>query len=358
MIIADSRKRHDVVAVGHAIVDVLVRVHEEVLQRHGLPKGGMVLLDQAQAEALYNTLEPDLETSGGSAANTVAGLASLGSSTGFIGRVCDDPLGRIFRHDITAIGVCYSTPPSPGDGATGRCLVLITPDAERTMATDPGCARDLGEGDLDPRLIQQAKVLYLEGYLFDDPGVKTAFRRAAAMARHGGGLVALSLSDGFCVERHREDFRTMVTEHVDILFANAEEITALLQVDTIADAVADLRQRPLVAALTCGAQGSVVLGGGLVHTIPPHRLAGVVDTTGAGDLYAAGFLHGATRHLALEDCGRIGSLAAAEVISHLGPRPAVSLRHLLRRELPQLALAPREGIAHQRGDNAFSNQAP
>ena len=332
-----SHKRHDVVAVGHAIVDVLVRVPEEVLQRHGLPKGGTVLLDHAQVEALYNTLEPELETSGGSAANTVAGLASLGSSTGFIGRVCDDQLGRTFRHDITAIGVTCLTPPSPSGAATGRCLVLITPDAERTMAADPGCARDLGEDDLDPRLIREAKVLYLEGYLFDDPGAKAAFRRAATMARQAGGLVALSLSDGFCVERHRHDFCAMLADHVDILFANAVEITALLQVDTIADAVEHLRQRPLVAALTCGAQGSVVLGGGLVHTVPPHRLAGVVDTTGAGDLYAAGFLHGFTRQLSLEDCGRIGSLAAAEVISHLGPRPAVDLRHLLRRELPRLA---------------------
>ncbi len=336
----DSHKRHDVVAIGHAIVDVLVRVHGDVLERHGLPKGGMTLLDQAQAEALYNALEPELETSGGSAANTVAGLASLGSSTGFIGRVCDDRLGRIFRHDITAIGVCYPTAPSPGGGATGRCLVLITPDAERTMATDPGCAGDLGEDDLDLPLIQQARVLYLEGYLFDDPGAKAAFRRAATMARHAGGLVALSLSDGFCVERHRDDFRAMLTAHVDILFANGEEIMALLQVDTVAQAVEHLRQRPLIAALTCGAQGSVVLGGGLVHAIPPHPLAGVVDTTGAGDLYAAGFLHGVTRHLPLEDCGRIGSLAAAEVISHLGPRPALSLGRLLRRELPRLAMAP------------------
>lgn len=333
-------KRYDVVAVGHAIVDVLVRVREEVLQRHGLPKGGTVLLDHAQVAALYNTLEPELETSGGSAANTVAGLASLGSSTGFIGRVCDDPLGRIFRHDITAIGVAYPTPPFPSGAATGRCLVLITPDAERTMAADPGCARDLGEADLDPRLIRQAKVLYLEGYLFDDPGAKAAFRRAAVMARQAGGLVALSLSDGFCVERHRDDFHAMLAEHVDLLFANAAEITALFQVDTVADAVEQLRQRPLVAALTCGAQGSVVLGDGLVHTVPPHPLTGVVDTTGAGDLYAAGFLHGVTRQLSLEDCGRIGSLAATEVISHLGPRPAVSLRRLLHRELPRLALAP------------------
>ena len=340
MVITRPDKNHDVVAVGHAIVDVLVRVHGEVLQRHGLPKGSMTLLEPDQADALYNTLKPELETSGGSAANTVAGLASLGSSTAFIGRVGDDALGHVFRHDITAMGVRYPTPPAAGGAATGRCLVLITPDAERTMATDPGCASGLGEDDLDLPLIRQAKVLYLEGYLFDDHGAKAAFRRAATMARHAGGLVALSLSDGFCVERHRDDFRAMIAEHVDILFANAEEITALLQVDTIADAVEHVRQRPLVAAVTCGAQGSVVLGGGLVHAVPPHPLAGVLDTTGAGDLYAAGFLHGITRQLSLEDCGRIGSLAAAEVISHLGPRSAVALRRLLRRELPRLALAP------------------
>ena len=333
-------KRHDVVAVGHAIVDVLVQVQEEVLQRHGLRKGSTVLLSHAQVEALYNILKPELETSGGSAANTIAGLASLGSSTGFIGRVCDDALGRTFRHDIAAIGVVYPTPPSsPNGAATGRCLVLVTPDAERTMAADPGCASNLGEADLDPRLIRQAKVLYLEGYMFDDPGTKAAFRRAARMARQAGGLVAISLSDGLCVERHREDFRAMLAEHVDILFANAAEITALLQVATVADAVEHLRRQPLVAALTCGAQGSLVLGGGLVHAIPPHPPAGVVDTTGAGDLYVAGFLHGVTRHLSLADCGRIGSLAAAEVISHLGPRPALSLRHLLQTELPELALA-------------------
>lgn len=350
MVIARPDKSHDVVAVGHAIVDVLVRVHGQVLQRHGLPKGSTTLLDHAQVEALYNTLAPELETSGGSAANTVAGLASLGSSAGFIGRVGDDQLGRTFRHDITAMGVAYPTPPCPDGAATGRCMVLVTPDAERTMATDPGCASRLGEEDLDPRFIQQAKVLYLEGYLFDDSGAKAAFRRAATMARQAGGLVALSLSDGFCVERHRDDFRAMVAEHVDILFANAVEITALLQVDTVAAAVEHLRQRPLVAAVTCGAQGSLVLGGGLVHAIPPHPLTGVVDTTGAGDLYAAGFLHGVTRQLSLADCGRIGSLAAAEVIGHLGPRPALSLRRLLRRELPQLAPG---GEA-----TASSNQAP
>lgn len=333
-------KTHDVVAIGHAIVDVLVRVDEDVLQRHGLPKGGMTLLDQAQAEALYATLEPELETSGGSAANTVAGLASLGNSTGFMGRVCDDPLGRVFRSDITAMGVRYPTPPSPSGVATGRCLVLITPDAERTMATDPGCASELGEDDLDHQLIQQAKVLYLEGYLFDDHGAKVAFRRAAAMARSTGGLVALGLSDRFCVERHREDFRAMIAEHVDILFANGTEITALLQVNTIAAAVEHLHQLPLMAALTDGAQGSLVLGDGRVHAVPPHPLGGVVDTTGAGDLYVAGVLHGITRQLSLEDCGRIGSLTAAEVISHLGPRPAMSLRRLLRQELPQLALVP------------------
>ena len=338
MAVAWPGKQQDVAAVGHALVDVLVQVDEGVLQRHGLPKGGMVLLEPHRIAALYNTLKPDLQTSGGSAANTVSGLASLGSSTGFIGRVGDDPLGHVFRRDITAMGVRYPTPPFSGGGATGRCLVLVTPDAERTMATDPGCASNLGPEDLDLPLIGQAKVLYLEGYLFDDQGAKAAFRHAATTARQAGGLVALSLSDGFCVERHRDDFRAMIAEHVDILFANGEEITALLQVDTVADAVEHVRRRPLVAALTCGAQGSLVLGGGAVHAVPPHPLAGVVDTTGAGDLYAAGFLHGFTRQLPLEDCGRIGALAAAEVISHLGPRPAVSLRHLLARELPRLAL--------------------
>ncbi len=329
-------KSHHVVAIGHAFVDVVVRVDEEVLQRHGLCKGSSVLLDQGQTENLYGTLGPGLETSGGSAANTVAGLASLGSSAGFIGRVCDDQLGHIFRHDITAIGVDYRTPHRPGGAATGRCLVLITPDADRTMVADPGCAGDLGEEDLDPQLIQQAKVLYLEGYLFDDPGAKVALYQAATMARQAGGQVALSLSDGFCVERNREDFSRMVAEHVDILFANEVEIMTLLQVSTMADAVEPMKQGNLITALTRGAQGSLVIGGGQVHTISPHTMGPVVDTAGAGDLYAAGFLHGYTHQLPLGDCGRIGSLAAAEVVSHLGPRPAMCLRHLLPRELDPL----------------------
>ena len=330
-------KDHDVVAIGHAIVDVLVQIDPALLQELGLTKGTMSLVNAQQAEALYDRLGPAVETSGGSAANTVAGLASLGGVGGFIGRVCDDQLGRIFRHDIKALGITYDVLPCQEGPPTGRCLVLITPDADRTMCTDVGCSKLLSAGEVDMALVQRSRVLYLEGYLFDDTHAKDAFRHAATAARAAGTQVALSLSDVFCVQRHHGDFLAMVNNHVDILFANEAEITALLEVESCEEAVLQLQDRGIVAAVTRAAQGSVVLQGQARHTIQALRLGEVVDSTGAGDLYAAGFLHGYTRQLPLADCGRIGSLAAAEVIGHVGPRPRTSLQTLLQQQLPHLA---------------------
>ena len=331
-----STKDHDVVAIGHAIVDVLVQIDEALLQELGFTKGCTSLVSAEQAEALYSRLGPGVETSGGSAANTVAGLASLGGRGGFIGRVCDDQLGRIFCHDIKATGVTYTTPPYPDSPPTGRCLVLITADADRTMCTDIGCSKLLKAEDVDMDLVQRSQVLYLEGYLFDDTHAKQAFRRAALVAREAGGQVALSLSDVFCVHRHRNDFLAMVNDHVDILLANEAEVMALLQVECFEEAVVQLRNRRIVAALTRASRGSIVLQGETRHNIRALQLGEVVDSTGAGDLYAAGFLYGYTRRLPLADCGRIGSLAAAEVISHIGPRPQTSLQTLLQHHLPHL----------------------
>ena len=331
-------KDHDVVAIGHAIVDILVRIDPALLQELGLAKGTMSLVNAQQAEALYDRLGAGVETSGGSAANTIAGLASLGSCTGFIGRVRDDQLGRIFSHDIKALGITYDLLPIPDGPPTARCLVLITPDADRTMCTDIGCSRLLNAGDVDMALVQRSKVLYLEGYLFDDTHAKDAFRQAAAAARVAGTQVALSLSDAFCVQRHHSDFLAMVNSHVDILFANEAEIKALLEVESCEEAVLQLQDRRIVAAVTRAAQGSVVLQGQARHNIQALQLGEVVDSTGAGDLYAAGFLHGYTRQLPLVDCGRIGSLAAAEVIGHIGPRPHTSLQTLLQQQQPHLAV--------------------
>ncbi len=319
----------DVVGIGNAIVDVLTQADDALVEAQGLPKGSMTLIDGHRAEDLYAQMGPAREISGGSAANTLAGVAALGGRAAFIGKVRNDQLGGIFRHDIRAAGVHFETPPATSGPPSGRCLIFVTPDAQRTMATFLGAANELGPDAVDPEVIAAAKVTYMEGYLFDRPAAKEAFIRAAEIARGAGRKVSLTLSDPFCVERHRAAFRDLVEHHIDILFANEQEICALYEVGDFDAALQAVRQHCEVAALTRSEHGSVVLAGDEVHVVDAAPLDRLVDTTGAGDLYAAGFLFGYTRGDSLYDCGRIGAIAAAEVISHFGARPEVDLaRHL------------------------------
>ncbi len=328
-----ATKSLDVVGIGNAIVDVLVQAEDDFLEAHGLTKGTMALVDEARAERLYASVGPGLETSGGSAANTLAGIAQLGGRAGFIGRVRDDQLGAIFAHDIRAAGARFETPPASSGASTARCLILVTPDAQRTMCTYLGASVGLDPGDLDLDMVRQAKVLYLEGYLWDSEEAKRAFIAAAEVMRSSGGEVALSLSDAFCVDRHRESFQELVDGHVDVLFANEMEITSLYGTDSFEAAVEQVRGRCRVAALTRSEHGSLVLAGDTSVTIEPFQLGPLVDTTGAGDLYAAGFLYGHTRGESLEHCGRLGSLCAGQVVTQLGPRPQASLPDLVRHHL-------------------------
>jgi sugar/nucleoside kinase (ribokinase family) len=319
----------DVVGIGNAIVDVLAHADDAFLIRHGLDKGTMTLIDAAAAERLYAAMGPAVEVSGGSAANTVAAVASLGGRAVFIGKVRDDQLGAIFRHDIAALGVTFTTPAAPDGAATGRCLVLVTPDAKRTMQTFLGAAATLGPDDVDEALIAAAQVTYLEGYLWDQPAAKRAFILAAELAHSHGRQVGLSLSDPFCVDRHRGDFLRLVEHHVDILFANEDEVVSLYQEHAFDAALQQVRRHCRIAALTRSEKGSVIVSGDEVHIVDAAPVREVVDTTGAGDAFAAGFLFGLTRGRPLAQCGRIGSLAAAEVISHVGARAEVPLKALI-----------------------------
>jgi len=321
----------DVVGIGNAIVDVLAHADDDFLTRHRLTKGAMTLIDAERAEQLYSVMGPGVECSGGSAGNTMAGIASLGGRGAYIGKVRDDQLGQVFRHDIRAAGVAFDTPPASSGPPTARCLILITPDAQRTMNTYLGACVDLGPEDIDPMVIGGAQVTYLEGYLWDPPRAKEAFRKAAALAHAAGRKVALSLSDPFCVDRHRREFRDLVKSHVDILFANEAEILSLYQVDDIDHAVAAVRTECELTALTRSGKGSLVVQAATVEPVAAEPIARVLDTTGAGDLYASGFLYGYTRRLPAAQCGRLGSIAAAEVISHFGARPATPLKDLLAR---------------------------
>jgi sugar/nucleoside kinase (ribokinase family) len=331
--VTSSAKTLDVVGIGNAIVDVLVQADDAFLADHGLTKGTMALVDEHQAERLYASVGPGLETSGGSAANTLAGIAQLGGRAGFIGRVRNDQLGAIFAHDIRSVGAHFETPAAVSGPSTARCLILVTPDAQRTMCTYLGASVGLDPADLDLALVRQAKVLYLEGYLWDSEEAKRAFIAAAQVMRESGGQVALSLSDAFCVDRHRQSFQELVDGHVDVLFANEMEICSLYESDSFDAAAEQVRGRCRVAALTRSEKGSLVLSGGDSLAIPPFHLGDLVDTTGAGDLYAAGFLYGYTQGDDLEHCGRLGSLCAGQVVTQLGPRPQGSLPDLVAAHL-------------------------
>jgi sugar/nucleoside kinase (ribokinase family) len=309
---------------------VISHTTDAFLAEQTLVKGTMRIVDADEAERLYGRMGPGIEMSGGSVANTMAGIASLGGRGAYIGKVRDDLLGRVFRHDIGAAGVTYRMAPSEEGPATARCLILVTPDAQRTMNTFLGACVELGPEDLDTELIAGAQVTYLEGYLFDPPRAKAALRRAAEIAHGAGRKVSLTLSDPFCVDRHRADFRELIEHHVDILFANEVEVCSLYESKDFDMAARAVRGHCETAVLTRSAKGSVVLTHDQAHQVAAAPVARVVDTTGAGDLYAAGFLFGLTQGRGLQDCGRLGSLCAAEVIGHMGARPETSLRDLAK----------------------------
>lgn len=320
---------YDVLAVGNAIVDILSHENDDFLTDNGLAKGGMSLVDQNQSKALYDKMGTTKQQSGGSAANTVAGIASFGGKCAYIGKVADDEFGKIFRHDMTAIGVEHTTEFDTSGTPTAKCLIAVTPDGQRTMSTYLGVSTDLSSDDLDLTKISAAQVVYLEGYLFDKLSAKAAFKSAAEIAHKAGRKVSLTLSDGFCVDRHRAEFRDLVANHVDILFANEQEIMALYETEHFEDALAMVEAECSIVAVTRSEKGSVILWGGTEYPVDAQPVTQVVDTTGAGDLYAAGFLYGYTQGKSPAECGRLGSIAAAEVISHMGARPDKKLAELL-----------------------------
>ncbi len=322
--------RFDILGIGNAIVDVVAPVPDSFITHHDMRKGGMALIDTAAADHLYAAMPPGTESSGGSAANTCAVAAMLGAKVAYIGRVADDELGAAFRHDIAAVGVHFPTAPLTGGAPTARCLIMVTPDGQRTMNTYLGACVTLGPGEVDAALVADAKVTYLEGYLFDPAEAQAAFRAAAKAAHAAGRKVALSLSDAFCVDRHRDAFRELVRYHVDILFANETEITSLYETNTWAEAAELARGEVDLAVLTRGDEGSTVLRGSETVQIPVV-VTSVLDTTGAGDAYAAGFLVAWTAGKTLEQCGHLASYAAAEVISQYGARPREDLSGALAR---------------------------
>jgi len=316
----------DVVGIGNAIIDILAHAEDGFLVEHQLAKGAMTLIDEPTAERLYKAMGSATRVSGGSAGNTIAGLGSLGAACGYIGKLRDDELGAAFRHDLLASGVRFPTAMAEDGPSTARCIIFVTSDGERTMNTYLGACVNLTASDIDDDLVSAAKITYLEGYLYDEPHAKEAFHRAADLAHAAGRKVALSLSDSFCVVRHREAFLDLVTNRIDILFANEGELLALFEsedFDTALDSIGGLVD---LAAVTRSAQGSIVVRGEERITSPAATVERVVDTTGAGDLYAAGFLYGLTQDLPLAECARIASLAAAEIISHFGARPETPLR--------------------------------
>ena len=319
----------DVTGIGNAVVDVLAHADDAFIDAQGLTKGTMALIDAYRAKELYAQMGSALEISGGSAGNTMAGLASLGGRGAYVGKVAADQLGEVFTHDIRAVGVQYDTVALEGGAPTARCLILVTPDAQRTMNTFLGACRELGPDDIDEGLIRRSKVTYMEGYLWDPPEAKAAFLKASKIAEAAGHKTSLSLSDPFCVERHRKEFLDLVDVHVDILFANEREICMLYESEDFDSAARAVRGRCELAVLTRGAEGSVILAGDETFKVKAEPIEKVVDTTGAGDLYAAGYLYGYTQGKHPSECGRLGSICAAEVISHFGARPEADLKSLV-----------------------------
>ena len=321
--------RYDVLGIGNAIVDVIARTEEDFLLKQGMTKGTMALIDAPRAEAIYEAMGPAIESSGGSAANTIVGVAGFGARSAFIGKVRDDGLGRAFTHDIRAAGVAFTTPPANDGAPTARCYVLVTPDGERTMNTFLGAAQNLHPSDIDPDMIAAASIIYLEGYLWDPKNAKDAFVKAAEIAHQAERQVALTLSDAFCVDRWRDEFlHLMRSRTVDLIFANEAELHSLYQTSDFDTALTALRRDVEAAVVTRSEKGCVVIGPDSTEAVSAFPVDKVVDTTGAGDLFAAGFLTGLSRGADDRTCGRLGALAAAEVIQHLGARPEASLRDL------------------------------
>jgi sugar/nucleoside kinase (ribokinase family) len=319
---------YDVAAIGNAIVDVIAPAEEAFLHAEGLVKGSMQLIDEARGVDLYGRMARGMETSGGSAGNTIAGISSFGGRAAYMGKVAPDGLGDTFAREMKAIGVHFDTAPLVGGSATARCLINVTPDGQRTMCTYLGASTELKPEDVPTQLIEQSAIVYLEGYLFDPSDARRAFAKAAGIAHSANRLIGITLSDSFVVERHRGELLGFVEGQADLVFANEAEVKALFETDDFDLAAAKLGAITKIAAITRGAQGSLILAGTDSHRIPADPVDRVVDTTGAGDQYAAGFLFGLARGLNFDVCGRLGSMAAAEVITHYGPRPDVNLKDL------------------------------
>jgi sugar/nucleoside kinase (ribokinase family) len=320
--------QYDVVAIGNAIVDVISPSTDDFLAEIGMPKGGMTLIDEEQAQTLYGKMAKGQEIAGGSAANTVAGVASFGGRAGYVGKVATDSLGEAFAKGMRDIGVTYDIQPLTGGLATARCLINVTPDGQRTMSTFLGASNQLTARDVDAALIERSKITYLEGYLFDPVEARRAFAKAAGLARASNRLIALTLSDAFVVDRHRDALLQFIEKEVDVVFANEVEIKSLFQTDDFDKAIDGIRGRSKIAAVTRSEKGSVVISGGEAHAVGIEPTTKVEDTTGAGDQYAAGFLYGLSQGRALPICAKLGHIAAAEVISHYGGRPEASLKDL------------------------------
>jgi len=320
-----AEPRFDVLGIGNAIVDVMVKIEEDFLARERLVKGAMRLVERDESERLYKLMPPAIEASGGCAGNTTAGVASFGGRAAFIGKVAEDQLGAIYRHDMHALGIHFETAPLAGGDPTARSMILITPDGERTMNTYLGACVNLTTADIDPEIVAGSQITYLEGYLWDRPEAKRAFQRAAQIARKAGRKTAITLSDSFCVDRHRDSFLELIRNQIDIVFANEAEIGALYQTPDFDSARERARADCEIAVLTRSERGCVVVQGDRSWAVPAHPIPNLVDATGAGDLFAAGFLHGLTTGRPLDHCARLGALAAAEVITHLGARPEVKL---------------------------------
>lgn len=331
-----SEPEYGLITIGNALVDVLSKTSEEYIakqdQEAGMKKGSMNLVHADRALELYDDMADPVEMSGGSAGNTMACFTSFGGKGAYIGKVADDALGETFVNSLLDMGVHFDTPPLIDGPATGCCMILVTPDGERTMNTYLGAAVDLTPKDIDPAFIAKAKVTYLEGYLFDPPHAMEAFIKAARLAHEAGRLTSLTLSDSFCVDRHREAFKDLVSHHVDILFANEEEIKSLYEVNNVEAAIDIVKNECTISCITRSEKGSIIVNRGQHHYIEAEKVANVVDSTGAGDAYAAGFLYGYTEGMDMEECGRLGSIAAAEVISQMGPRPSVSLADLAKQK--------------------------